>query len=80
MSDRASWLKFNHKEGLILLFAGDPILFNQYAYLPVNPDNHPHVKASFASKLESWLTSTRAQALIDGYKLNGEQLFTFNSK
>ncbi|NDR56795.1 substrate-binding domain-containing protein [Aliiruegeria sabulilitoris] len=79
MSDRASWLKFGNKGDLELLFAGDPVLFNQYAYLPVNPEKHPHVKADLAGQLEAWLVSDRAKALIDGYRLEGEQLFTFNA-
>ncbi|MDV7144911.1 substrate-binding domain-containing protein [Tropicimonas sp. TH_r6] len=79
MSDRASWLKFGNKGDLKLLFAGDPALFNQYAYLPVNPEKHGHVKADLAAKLEGWLVSDRARALIDGYQLEGEQLFTFNA-
>ena len=33
-----------------------------------------------ANKLEAWLVSDRAKELIDGYKLNGEKLFTFNAK
>lgn len=80
MSDRASWLKFGNKGALALLYAGDPALFNQYAYLPVNPDKHPHVKADLAQKLEAWLVSPRAQALIDGYTLEGGRLFTFNAE
>ncbi|MFV0333811.1 MAG: substrate-binding domain-containing protein [Tropicimonas sp.] len=79
MSDRASWLKFGNKGDLTLLFAGDPVLFNQDAYLPVNPDRHPHVKADLAAKLEAWLISDRAKELIDGYRLEGEQLFVFNA-
>jgi tungstate transport system substrate-binding protein len=79
MSDRASWLNFGNKGDLALLFAGDPVLFNQYAYLPVNSEKHPHVQAELASKLEAWLVRPRAQALIDGYTLSGEQLFTFNA-
>lgn len=80
MSDRASWLKFANKGELELLFAGDPVLFNQYAFLPVNPEKHPHVKAELVLKLEEWLVSERAQTLINGYTLNGEALFTFNAK
>ncbi|KPA19936.1 PBP superfamily domain protein [Shimia sp. SK013] len=80
MSDRASWLKFGNKGDLALLFAGDPVLFNQYAYLPVNADKHGHVRAGWAAKLEAWLVSARAKELIDGYQMNGEQLFTFNAK
>ncbi len=80
LSDRASWLNFGNKAGLALLFAGDPALFNQYAYIPVNPARWPHVKADAAARLEDWLTSDRARDLIDGYRLEGEQLFTFNAR
>ena len=79
LSDRASWLNFANKGNLALLFAGDPVLFNQYAYLPVNPARHGHVEAAHAQALEAWLTSPTAQGLIDGYQIGGETLFTFNA-
>jgi len=78
LSDRASWLNFGNKGDLALLYAGDEILFNQYAYLLVNPDKHGHVRAEAAKRLETWLTSPRAAELINGYRIAGEQLFTFN--
>lgn len=80
MSDRASWLKFANKGDLKLLFEGDPVLFNQYAYLPVNPKKHPHVKFNQAKRLEAWLTTPKAQKLIGNYKIGGETLFTPNAK
>ena len=80
MSDRASWLNFANKADQALLFAGDPVLFNQYAFLPVNPEKHPHVKAELAEKLEAWLVSDTAKGLINSYTINGETLFTFNAK
>lgn len=80
LSDRASWLNFGNKGDLALLFAGDPVLFNQYAYLPVDPARHPHVKADLTAKLEGWLSSERAQVLIDGYMIDGETLFVFNAE
>ncbi|PTX54594.1 tungstate transport system substrate-binding protein [Litoreibacter ponti] len=79
MSDRASWLNFGRKDGLAVLFEGDPALFNQYAYLPVNPAKHPHVRHDLALQLEAWLVSDAARTLIDGYRIGGEQLFTFNA-
>ncbi|MBV1925544.1 MAG: substrate-binding domain-containing protein [Rhodobacteraceae bacterium] len=79
MSDRASWLNFGNKGDLVLLYAGDPVLFNQYAFIPVNPDRWPHVKNQAAALLETWLTSEKAAGLIDGYTINGETLFTFNA-
>ncbi|WP_299616670.1 substrate-binding domain-containing protein [uncultured Tateyamaria sp.] len=80
LADRASWLNFGNKGDLALLFAGDPVLFNQYAYLPVNPARHSHVKSGLAAKLEAWLTSDQAQELIDGYTIDGETLFVFNAE
>lgn len=80
LSDRATWLKFANKGDLSLLHEGDPALFNQYAYLPVSARNHPHVKADAAARLEEWLTGETARALIDGYRINDERLFTFNAK
>ncbi|WP_370458583.1 hypothetical protein [Aliiroseovarius sp. PrR006] len=37
------------------------------------------MNAKEAKTLEDWLTSNRAQELIDGYQINGETLFTFNA-
>ncbi|KGK80249.1 sulfate ABC transporter substrate-binding protein [Thalassobacter stenotrophicus] len=79
LSDRASWLNFGNKGDLALLFSGDPVLFNQYAFLPVNPEVHAHVANGLAQKLEGWLVSDRAADLINGYRLGGEQLFVFNA-
>jgi len=78
-ADRASWLNFANKGDLALIFEGDAALFNQYAYLPVNPAHHPHVKAEAAKALEDWLTSDTAKALIEGYRIADQQLFTFNA-
>lgn len=80
IADRASWLNFHNKGALALLFAGDPVLFNQYAYIPVNPEKHEHVRNGLAQQLESWLVSERARALINSYRINGETLFVFNAK
>lgn len=79
LSDRASWLNFGNKGDLALLFSGDPVLFNQYAYLPVNPDRHPSVRGDLARQLEVWLTGPKAHELIDGYRIGDQQLFTYNA-
>ncbi|WP_336096622.1 substrate-binding domain-containing protein [Roseovarius sp. CH_XMU1461] len=79
MSDRASWLNFGNKAGLDIVFEGDPVLFNQYAYLPVNPEKHGHVKSDLVAQLEDWLVSDRAKELIDSYTIGGETLFVFNA-
>ncbi|MGH1576263.1 substrate-binding domain-containing protein [Planktotalea sp.] len=80
LSDRASWLNFGNKGELAELFSGDPVLFNQYAYLPVSKLKHPHVNATASQVLESWLTGQSAEQLINDYMINGEALFVFNAK
>jgi len=80
LSDRASWLNFKNKARLDIQFSGDPVLFNQYAYLPVNPQRHAHVKHDLAVKLETWLTSQRAAEIINTYTIDNQTLFTFNAK
>ena len=80
LSDRASWLNFGNKGDLEILFAGDPVLFNQYAYLPVDPGKGDYIKSDLAEEVEAWLTGPRAKALIDGYRIAGQQLFTFNAQ
>lgn len=80
LADRASWLNFGNKADLKLLFEGDPVLFNQYAYMPVNPKKYPSVNADGAARLEKWLTSDTAKKLINDYTIAGQHLFVFNAK
>lgn len=79
LADRASWLKFKNKGSLKLLFSGDPLLFNQYAFLPIDPARHPHAKNDLANQLETWLTGKKGQQMIADYTLEGEILFTPNA-
>lgn len=80
LSDRASWLNFGNQAGLAILFDGDPALFNQYAYLPVNAARHYHVRSDLTAMFEAWLTAPKIQAAIGAYKIDGEVLFVPNAK
>ncbi len=80
LADRASWLNFGNKADLAILLQGDPALFNQYAYLPVNPARHPHVRHDLALRFEDWLTAPGTQAVIGGYTIGGEALFVPNAR
>tara|TARA_B100000925_G_C21704148_1_gene343688 strand:- start:184 stop:555 length:372 start_codon:yes stop_codon:yes gene_type:complete len=79
LSDRASWLNFKNKSELEILFEGDKRLFNQYSFIPINPNRHKHVQSALTKKLESWLTSKTAETLINNYKIDGKALFKFNA-
>jgi tungstate transport system substrate-binding protein len=80
LSDRATYL-VRQGEGLALdvLVEGDPILFNPYGVIPVNPAVHPNVNADMALVFALWLVSLPTQDLIASYQINGSALFTPDS-
>lgn len=79
LADRGTYLKykFGRKQGLNLeiLCEGDPLLYNPYGIIPVNPKKYPHVKYEWAETFAKWLVSPKAQALIATYKIHGRQAF-----
>ena len=75
LADRASFIKFRKKIDLVLLVAGDKMLYNPYGLIAVNPKKHPHAKYVQAMKFIEFLSSEEGQKLIADYKLDGEILF-----
>ncbi len=80
LSDRATWGAFKNRQDLDLLLAGDPILFNPYGVIPVNPVKHPHVKKEAAERFAQWLTSPAGQEAIAAFRADGTQVFFPNAK
>lgn len=80
LTDRATWLAFKNKDGLKIVFEGDPQMFNQYGIIAVSAEKFPHVKAEDAQTFVDWILSAEGQKAIAGYKLNGTQLFFPNAK
>lgn len=80
LSDRATYLA-RVAEGLTLevLVEGDPILFNPYGVIPLNPETHPDIKAELGQAFAIWLVSLETQELIQSFEVNGSQLFTPDS-
>ncbi len=75
LTDRGTWISFKNRQGLVILVEGDPMLFNQYGTMLVNPKLHPKVKVADGEKFIHWLISPEGQKVIASYKLHGEQLF-----
>ena len=69
LSDRGSWVSFGNKGDL------DERLHNPYSAIVVNPERHPHVHVREAQAFVDWLTSTRGQAAIAAFRVDGQQLF-----
>ena len=79
LADRGTWLAFRNRGDLALLVQGDDRLFNPYGVMVVNPARHPHVQLVQAQRFVDWLTSPAGQAVIAGYRIDGEQLFFPNA-
>ena len=79
LSDRATWLRFENKDYLQILVAGDNRLFNQYGVILVNPDKLPAVQKELGQAFIDWLVSPDGQKAIADYKINGEQMFFPNA-
>jgi tungstate transport system substrate-binding protein len=82
LSDRATYLA-RTLEGIELeiLLEGDPILFNPYGVIAVNPDKGEHIRVELAGALIDWLISLPAQELIGRFGVDelGSPLFTPDS-
>lgn len=82
LSDRATYLA-RTLEGIDLeiMVEGDPILFNPYGVIAVNPDKGEHIQADLANLFIDWLISMPTQAQIGEFGVAefGSPLFTPDS-
>jgi tungstate transport system substrate-binding protein len=75
LADRGTWLSFQNRDPLEIVFQGDPVLFNPYGIILVNPASHTHVKAEAGQAFIDWMLSDSGQEAIAGFTVGGEQLF-----
>jgi tungstate transport system substrate-binding protein len=75
LTDRGTWLSFENRGPLEIVSEGDPVLFNPYGIILVNPERHAHVKAEQGQAFIDWIVSEAGQAAIAGFTVGGEQLF-----
>ena len=79
LTDRSTWISFGNKENFKIHVQNDPLMFNQYGVIIVNPDKHPHVKYEWAKKFVDWLLSEEGQQTIGEFRVQGQQLFYPNA-
>ncbi|MFZ8940600.1 MAG: substrate-binding domain-containing protein [Gemmobacter sp.] len=75
LTDRGTWLSFQNRGPLEVVFEGDAVLFNPYGIMLVNPAKHPSVKAAEGQAFIDWIVSDAGRAAIASFKVGGEQLF-----
>lgn len=83
LSDRATYLA-RTLEGteLQILAEGDPVLFNPYGVIAVNPEKSPEIQAEYANQFIDWLISVPTQEVISEFGADefGQPLFVSDSE
>ncbi len=65
LSDRATYLsRLTDGFDLVIVVEGDPILFNPYGVMAVNPNKGAHIQADLADQFIDWLISEETKAMI----------------
>lgn len=83
LTDRGTWLATKDKDKLemAIVLEGDPVLFNQYGVMAVNPEKHKHVKYKEATAFVNWIISKEGQQAIASFRDKlGNQLFYPNAR
>lgn len=65
LSDRATYLaRLKQGLNLVLLVEGDPLMFNPYGVIAVNPAKNPKIQADLAQRFIDWIISAPVQEKI----------------
>lgn len=75
LTDIGTFLNYEKKLDLKILFKGDPVLRNNYSTIAVNPDKFPAAKYREAMDFIAFVTSPVGQRFIADYKKHGVNLF-----
>ncbi|MCG7974784.1 MAG: substrate-binding domain-containing protein [Candidatus Thiodiazotropha taylori] len=76
LTDRGTWLAYEKKSPLKIGFEGDPLLFNPYGIIAVNPQRYPDTNHRGAQALIQWLISPEGQERINNFRIGSNRLFT----
>jgi tungstate transport system substrate-binding protein len=65
LSDRATYLARSLAGlDLVIVTEGDPVLFNPYGVIAVNPNKNPNIQVDLANQFIDWIVSVPTQELI----------------
>lgn len=76
IADRGTWLSYQDKTDLKILYQGDDSLFNPYGIIAVNPTRYADINIKGANALIIWMTSKKGQQLIGQFQIDQQILFT----
>lgn len=81
ISDRATFLSMQDKTDVDIVVEQDPVLYNQYGVIAVNPNKNDKINSKGAEAFVDWILSDKVQKLIGefGVEEYGQPLFTPNA-
>lgn len=75
LTDRATFNAYRNKTGLGIAVEGDPLMFNSYGIIAVNPVRYADTNINGAMQLIEWMTSPDGQKKIAAFRVAGQQVF-----
>ncbi|MDD3706091.1 MAG: substrate-binding domain-containing protein [Clostridiaceae bacterium] len=78
--DSGTWYAFEDKVNLKIVLQGDPVLFNPYGVIAVNPQKYSNIHYNAAMSFVQFLTSEEGQKMIGEFTKGGKQLFVPDAK
>jgi tungstate transport system substrate-binding protein len=79
LTDRGTWLAYESKSSLKIVYEGDTVLFNPYGIIAVSSKKYPDLNTEGAYMLMDWIVSRETQLSIGQFKIAGKVLFTPNA-
>ncbi|MDR1560615.1 MAG: substrate-binding domain-containing protein, partial [Clostridiales bacterium] len=80
LTDSGTWGSAMDKlTNMKIVVQGDPVLFNPYGVITVNPEKYPNLNSKAAQAFTDFITSAEGQELIGSYSKNGQKLFVPNA-
>jgi len=75
LTESGSWGNFGNRGTLVTHVDNPAALPNPYGVILVNPARHSNINADAGRAFIAWLTGPAGRAVIDGFRVNGEQPF-----
>jgi len=75
LTDRGTFISYEDKIDLGIVFTGGEEMKNIYSVMMVNPKRYPHIKYIEAGKFIGWINSGAGRNIAGGVRKNGKRLF-----
>ena len=73
LTDKATWLSYNNKGNLSILYENDPYFENIYSVISVNPNLFDHISLENQTIFMNWLKSNQAKNTIQNFEISDEK-------